>query len=580
MASVVLQEKANFTRLSRLLVDKGTEALRNTFDAIHPPANLPSVLNTNRKFLLRLKFRVINNSQWDLLFPPSGNPLDSKTFDVTLLTVLFRNICGLPSTGWGAMPLDTDRSMQANIVRLKFLRNEIYAHVTSTQVDNATFESLWQKVSQTLVELKIPQNDVDDLKTSPLGPEEEEYVKILIKWKSQEEESMKMLEVVTSIAEENRDGIKQLHQSVLDQQSDIQAIQNSIVKDNILERNCSKDSDEDLLRKLAKHNFKSKIRRKVELFHPGTRKWLLKRVDEFVGNEQKSRMLLLTAGPGFGKSVFAADVCEEFQKKGKLAACHFCDFSNPVLRDPMTMLQSLASQMCENVAGFKEKLLDQLKRPHPEVRNLKSAFTIFLQNPLDELELEEPSLIVIDGLDESEEDDKKEIVDLITDYFPDLPQCIKVLVTSRPVISLGKVSGVQKIDIAIDDTDNTFDLKLYLKASLSSHADRNANNSRFSRFPEENSGDDFRGLEESSEDDLPDLEDYFLNYYKDYLEDGMFCALAEKCEGSFLYAFYIQCELGKRDDLDKMTFDEIINFLPKTLDSVYILNVSKTILKP
>jgi hypothetical protein len=72
MASVDLQEKANFTRLSRLLIDKGTEALRNTFDAIHASVNLPAVLNVNQKSLLRLKFRVINNSQWDLLFPPSA----------------------------------------------------------------------------------------------------------------------------------------------------------------------------------------------------------------------------------------------------------------------------------------------------------------------------------------------------------------------------------------------------------------------------------------------------------------------------------------------------------------------------
>ena len=572
MASVDLQEKANFTRLSRLLVDKGTEALRNTFDAIHPPANLPVVLNASRKSLLRLKFRVINNSQWDLLFPPSGNPPDSKTFDVTLLTVLFRNICGLPSRGWGAMPPDTDRSMQANIVRLQFLRNEIYAHVTSTRLDNATFESLWKKISQALVELKIPQNDVDDLKTSPLGPEEEEYVKTLNEWKSQEEESMKMLEVLASIAEENRDGIKQLHQSVLEQQSDIQAIQNSVVKDYNLERNCSKESDEDLLRKLAKLNFKSKIRRKVELFHPGTRKWLLKRVDEFVGNEQKSRMLLLTAGPGFGKSVFAADVCEEFKKKGKLAACHFCDFSNPILRDPMTMLQSLASQMCENISGFKEKLLDQLKRPHPEVRSLKGAFTIFLQNPLDELELKEPSLVVIDGLDESEADDKNEIVNLIADYFPDLPECIKVLVTSRPVISVAKVSGVQKIDIAIGDTDNKSDLRLYLKASLPSLADRNANDPRLSRFPEENSLDDSEEVSEEYSEEYSEDDSYddFPN-----LEDRIFSALAKKCEGSFLYAFYIQFELGKRDDLDKMTLDEIKNFLPKALDSVYMKYVKR-----
>jgi hypothetical protein len=213
-------------------------------------------------------------------------------------------------------------------------------------------------------------------------------------------------------------------------------------------------------------------------------------------------MLLLTAGPGFGKSVFAAHVCEEFKKKGKLAACHFCDFSNPILRDPMTMLQSLASQMCENISGFKEKLLDQLKRPHPEVRSLKSAFTIFLQNPLDELELEEPSLVVIDGLDESEADDKNEIVNLIADYFPDLPECIKVLVTSRPVISVAKVSGVQKIDIAIGDTDNKSDLRLYLKASLPSLVDRNANDPRFSRFPEENSLDD---SEEVSEDDSEEV---------------------------------------------------------------------------
>ena len=81
------------------------------------------------------------------------------------------------------------------------------------------------------------------------------------------------------------------------------------------------------------------------------------------------------------------------------------------------MLQSLASQMCENVDGFKENLLDQLKRPH-EARNLKDAFGTYLQNPLNELE-PEPHLIVIDGLDESATADKNEIANLIADYFPD-----------------------------------------------------------------------------------------------------------------------------------------------------------------
>jgi hypothetical protein len=67
------------------------------------------------------------------------------------------------------MPGDTDRSMQENIVRIKLYRNKLYAHVASTQVDNATFESLWQKISQALVELNIPQNEVDELKICPFS---------------------------------------------------------------------------------------------------------------------------------------------------------------------------------------------------------------------------------------------------------------------------------------------------------------------------------------------------------------------------------------------------------------------------
>ena len=39
-------------------------------------------------------------------------------------------------------------------------------------MDNATFESLWQKISQALVKLNIPQHEVDELKICPLGPEE------------------------------------------------------------------------------------------------------------------------------------------------------------------------------------------------------------------------------------------------------------------------------------------------------------------------------------------------------------------------------------------------------------------------
>ena len=526
MASVDLQEKANFTRLTRLLIDKGTEALKNEFDAIHPPVNLQAVLAGKRAFLLYLnkKRRVISHPQWDLLFPPSGSPPDSKTFDVTLLTVLFRNICGLPKTGWDAMPPDTDRLMQANIVRLKFLRNEIYAHVSSTQVDDATFKYLWQTISQVLVELKIPQNDIDYLETSPLGPEEveirKEYLDILKEWKSQEER-----------LEEIEQNVKRLRTDTEKHGDEIKGLQSSFT--HHLEETCSKESDDHLLQKLRKHNFESKIGHKLEFFHPGSREWLLQQVNKFVEKEQKSRMLLLTAGPGFGKSVFAAKVCDVFKKKGKLAASHFCDFSTSILRDPMVILESLARHMCENIAGFKEKLLDQLRQPH-NIQSLKDAFTIYFQNPLDELDLEEPSLVVIDGLDECAADKKNEIMKLIADNFHEVPKCIKFLVTSRPQIFLKELRGFQEIDIDSNNASNNSDLELYLEACLPRLADKKAESP---------------------------LEIQYRSVCN---------KLAEKCEGSFLYAFYAQSGLLKRDDLDEMTFNEIIEFVPKDLHSVYL----------
>ena len=561
MASMNLDEKANFSRLSRLLVDKGTEALRNTLDALHPSANLPAVLNANRTSLLKLKPRVLDDTQWDLLFPSSGNPPDSKTFDVTLLTVLMRNICGLPppATGWNMMPPDTDRSPQANITRIKILRNQIYAHVSSTEVDKAAFENLWQKVSEALVDLKIPQKEIDDLKTCPLGPEEEIYVQILKEWVLKEEDCKNILHDLTTNVKLIR---QQLIQSDLQRQNDMQQLTTNVTeeirqgiqqlcpsnwmeskverqifdsKESKVDQEHTSNVEEQLLRKLAKHNFKSKIQSKVRLFYPGTREWLLKRLDNWFTTDDESRLLLVTAGPGFGKSVFAAKVCELFNGKGKLAACHFCDFSDSNLKDPMMMLQSLASHMSENVPGFKEKLLDQLNRPH-KVQNLKDAFQIYLQNPLDELDVE-PRLIVIDGLDESATDDKSDMIKLIADYFPDLPKCVKVLVTSRPELSLQILDHIQMIEVDQKHLDNECDLLKYLEDCFQSLAPKDLDNPQTQAR---------RG---------------FFN--------AIPWAIVDKCEGSFLYAFHFQHELRKRADLDTITDEEVVDFLPEGMGSIY-----------
>ena len=181
--------KANFSRLCQLLVDKGGDALRAALHAKHPPSTLAAALNANESDLQRIRHSVITDHQWNLLFPSSGATPDSKNFDITLLTVLLRNICGLPkpATGWNVMPPVGDTSESADLVRIKIFRNEVYGHKASAQLDDATFEKLWQEISTSLTRLGIPRKDIDEIKVAPLSPEEESYIEILKEWKERED---------------------------------------------------------------------------------------------------------------------------------------------------------------------------------------------------------------------------------------------------------------------------------------------------------------------------------------------------------------------------------------------------------
>ena len=172
------EEKSNGTRLTRLLVDGGTHVLKEFLHSIYPRDKLQIVLSKNRPKLQSLG-RVIFDSQWKKLFPPSGDPPDSDTFDISLLHLLIREICNLtaPSTGWHKMPADDDDSVQANIARIKCFRNEL-CHGTSTGVPNDEFEEKWQQVSSCLeaLELYAYRQKIERLKIDPINHDIERRV--------------------------------------------------------------------------------------------------------------------------------------------------------------------------------------------------------------------------------------------------------------------------------------------------------------------------------------------------------------------------------------------------------------------
>ena len=190
------QEHTNGARLARLLVDGGTQALRELLHSFIPPSSLQTVLNNNSALLQNLKKKgKLFDGQWEKLFPSSGDPPDSKTFDITLLHLLLREICYLiePITGWHTMPADTDDTREANIVRIKCFRNEL-CHSISTGIPNGEFEDKWNNISHSLVALGLDQKEIDRFKTETTDHDTKRVEEEVQKWKLDFEPRVQTLE--------------------------------------------------------------------------------------------------------------------------------------------------------------------------------------------------------------------------------------------------------------------------------------------------------------------------------------------------------------------------------------------------
>ncbi|XP_048578876.1 protein NLRC3 isoform X3 [Nematostella vectensis] len=227
------KESENFSRLSRLLIDGGTEALRIVFNRLHP--SLSASLSHHRRTLYGLwkpprgKKKILTDKQWYKLYPPTGSP-SLQDFDITLLFVLLRSICpslSPPATGWDTLPNTTDNSLEANLVRIKFYRNELYGHVNAAAFDDAEFGDYWKKISLALVTLGISADEIDDLKTRPSGATD--YVALLEEFREADVNLLRETrDVGNVVSKEIKDSKKSISKEIQDSVKSVsKKIQNS-----------------------------------------------------------------------------------------------------------------------------------------------------------------------------------------------------------------------------------------------------------------------------------------------------------------------------------------------------------------
>ena len=217
--------KANFQRVARLLISGGTALLREIFDLICPPSNLPTILK-NPATEKQLKAAKLTKPQWDYLYPSPGVYGKSVDFDVTLLFRLLRTICNLipPATGWDALPTSTDHSLAADLARIKYYRNSVYGHVNQNmEITHDEFRSLWQEISDALVRIAGQisstkkhewQKAIDDFSKDSLTAEDERNVQELLKWYENDTDVKKYIEELKSSSKEVQEGMERLEASI------------------------------------------------------------------------------------------------------------------------------------------------------------------------------------------------------------------------------------------------------------------------------------------------------------------------------------------------------------------------------
>ena len=200
--------KDNFQRITRLLISGGTSLLREIFDSIHSPSNLPTILS-NPVTKKQLKAAKLTMPQRHCLCPSPGMYGKSEDFDITLLVRLLRTICNLtaPATGWDVLPPSADQCLTADIARIKYYRNSVYGHVNQGMaIRDNEFKTLWQEISEVLVRIAgnisctrktAWQGAIAKYLTDPLTTEDDRNVQELNAWYKNDMEIKKSMDEVS-----------------------------------------------------------------------------------------------------------------------------------------------------------------------------------------------------------------------------------------------------------------------------------------------------------------------------------------------------------------------------------------------
>lgn len=138
----------------------------------------------------------LNNHECQLLYPDgSSYSGDLSDLNINLIYIILRNLNTIipHSNSWGHLPNDDDRSLSANIERIRIFNNMYVYHYPNRSLDKQDFLLTWQKICQCIIELGGAEykSKIDSLLTTEINPlMEHELFDTLKKLKETEKERL------------------------------------------------------------------------------------------------------------------------------------------------------------------------------------------------------------------------------------------------------------------------------------------------------------------------------------------------------------------------------------------------------
>lgn len=192
------------------------------------------------------------------------------------------------------------------------------------------------------------------------------------------------------------------------------------------------------------------------------REWLFEEIRNWIANSN-SRLMILTADAGVGKSAIAAQMTARLNVRG----VHFCMRSNIESCRPKAWLSGLVYQLAAQFTAYRSRIEGRVAPNWGDPA--ESLFRTLITDPLKacqtELAVGEPWVFVIDGLDESLAAAGEGLKDLLSDSAERIPNWIRLFVTSRPdqsVIAAFNIPGVFIRNLDAEDKWNRSDLVAYI----------------------------------------------------------------------------------------------------------------------